>query len=325
MLGSGSWGTALALHLSRQGHQVNLWSIEEDHVLEMQNERVNRRYIPDHPFPDELNAFIKLEDTLKDTDDIILAVPSIGFKDTLEKIKPLLKPTSRILWVTKGFDEASGQLLHKTFEDTFGEKYPYGALSGPSFALEVAKGLPTAVVIASKNAEFAKDMQDTFNSPHFRVYISSDIIGVQIGGAVKNVIAIATGISDGMKLGTNSRCAIITRGLTEVTRLGVALGGKPETFTGLSGLGDLVLTCTDNQSRNRRFGLELSKGTDVEAAIKSVGQVVEGARNSELVVNTAKEHNIEMPIAEVIAKIVSGEITSTEAMQSLLARKAKPE
>ncbi len=325
ILGAGSWGTALALHLSRLGQSVYLWSNEKNHIMDMQKEGMNKRYMPDHAFPSSLIPTLDLPRALQLCDDILIAVPSSGFRDLMIHLKPQLKTSSRLIWVTKGLDESTGTLLHETLRDIVNDHYPYAVLSGPSFAGEVAAGLPTAVVVASYHKDFAENVSKRFNSPVFRVYLTHDVIGVEIGGAVKNVMAIATGISDGMGFGTNARCALITRGLAEITRLGVALGAEPETFTGLAGLGDLVLTCTDNQSRNRRFGLAMSQGTHANDAMKEIGQVVEGKRNAELVVKLARRVHIEMPIAEAVCHILEGKITPRDAMRDLLSRATKSE
>lgn len=325
IIGAGSWGSALALHLSRLGQTVYLWSLEKDHIQELHVARINQRYLPEQAFPDTLLPVVDIQEGLQHCDDILIAIPSAGFRDTLNYLKPFLKPSSRILWVTKGLDESTGKLLHETFVDILSHSYPFAILSGPSFAGEVARGLPTAVVIASLDHAFAKELSQRFNSSTFRVYLTDDIKGVEIGGAVKNVIAIATGISDGMGFGTNARCALITRGLAEIIRLGVALGAKTETLIGLAGLGDLILTCTDNQSRNRRFGLSISQGTESKDAMKSIGQVVEGKRNAELVVTLARNLHVEMPIAEAVCQILAGKLTPRDAMQELLAREIKSE
>lgn len=325
ILGAGSWGTALALHLSRLGQTVYLWSFEKDHIIAMQKEGVNKHYMPDQIFPSTLIPVLDLTETLQNCDDVLIAVPSAGFRDTLNHLKPILKTSSRLMWVTKGLDENTGTLLHETLKEILGDRYPYAVLSGPSFAGEVANGLPTAVVVASLYPAFAEEVSKRFNSPVFRVYLTQDVTGVEIGGAVKNVIAIATGISDGMGFGANARCALITRGLAEITRLGIALGAEPETLTGLAGLGDLILTCTDNQSRNRRFGLSISKGAQANDAVREIGQVVEGKRNAELVVMLARKVKVEMPIAEAVCHILEGKMTPHDAMRDLLSRAIKPE
>jgi glycerol-3-phosphate dehydrogenase (NAD(P)+) len=325
VLGAGSWGTALALHLSRLGQTVHLWTMDAEHAATMQAQRENKRYLPNLTFPPTLHPTHHLIDAVQNVTDILIAVPSAGFRKVLTQLKPLLQPDARIYSATKGLDDKTGQLLHDVVEEIVDKKYPYAVLSGPSFAREVAIGLPTAVVIASHDAAFAQDLSDRFNSPTFRVYISSDVIGVEIGGSVKNVLAIATGISDGMGFGANARSALITRGLAEVVRLGLALGGKLETFMGLAGMGDIILTCTDNQSRNRRFGLALSKGLNASDAAREIGQVVEGQRNAELVMQLALKHHVEMPITAGVCGVLQGKLSPEQAMQELLSRTPKAE
>lgn len=320
VLGAGSWGTALALHLSRLHQPVHLWTINQEHGKQLQTEHVNNRYLPNHPFPETLKPTSDLKTALNDVNDILIAVPSVGFRNTLMLLKPFLKPGMRIAWATKGLDENTGQLLHEVISELFGDDYPTAILSGPSFASEVALQQPTAVVIASQNKAFAKDLLTRFNTPLFRIYLSTDIPGVEIGGAVKNVLAIATGISDGMGFGANARCALITRGLAEMMRLGNKLGAQPDTLTGLAGLGDLILTCTDDKSRNRRFGLALGQGKKASDAEKDIGQVVEGKRNAELITHLAHQHKIEMPITEAVWEILQEKKTPQQALQDLLTR-----
>jgi glycerol-3-phosphate dehydrogenase (NAD(P)+) len=325
ILGAGSWGTALALHLAKSGQEVRLWSYDPKQIATLSNERVNNRYLPGCVFPESLHPVANLADALENISDILIAVPSIGFRETLLALKPLLDSPKRIVWATKGMDTESQQLLHDLADEILGKKHAYAILSGPSYAKEVAVGLPTAVVIASENVEFANDLQKRFNQQHFRIYLSTDMTGVEICGVVKNILAIAIGISDGMGFGANARSALITRGLAEMTRFGVALGGKPETFTGLAGIGDLVLTCTDNQSRNRRFGLALGQGKNTAEAEKEIQQVVEGKRNAELVIALAHKHKIEMPISESVLNILQGKMTIKDAMRYLFSREPKSE
>jgi glycerol-3-phosphate dehydrogenase (NAD(P)+) len=325
ILGAGSWGTALALHLSRLNQTIHLWTFDKKHGTDLQAERVNQRYLPGFSFPNTLHPTAELTTALQDVNDILVAVPSIGFRDTITQLKPLLKKGMRIAWATKGLDQNTGQLLHEVILEILGDAYSSAVLAGPSFASEVAREQPTAVVIASQNQMFAQDLLTRFNTPFFRIYLSADIIGVEIGGAVKNVLAIATGISDGMGFGSNARCALITRGLAEMMRLGNALGGQFETFTGLAGLGDLILTCTDDQSRNRRFGLALGQGKNATLAEKEIGQVVEGKRNAEFVVQLAHKNKIEMPIAETVWQILQEKWTAQQAINYLLTRATKTE
>lgn len=325
ILGAGSWGTALALHLANHGQAVRLWTQEADRVKTMADEKANNRYLPGHVFPDTISLTPSLAETIADRCDILIAVPSAGFRDLLLTLKPLIHPETRIAWATKGLDLETGQLLHEVAKEILGTQRSYAILSGPSFASEVAKGLPTAVVVASQQADFAENLQQRFNSARFRVYLSADITGVEIGGIVKNIFAIAVGISDSMQLGANARSALITRGLAEMIRLGLAAGGQADTFVGLAGVGDLVLTCTDNQSRNRRFGLALGSNKSTAEAEREIGQVIEGKRNAELVMQLAKKLSVEMPITEMVWKILQGQITPQEALNQLLARAPKAE
>jgi glycerol-3-phosphate dehydrogenase (NAD(P)+) len=324
ILGAGSWGTALALYLARRGQTVRLWTAEPERAETLNATRVNERYLPGHPFPDCLQISSDLK-TAVDAADILIAVPSVGFHDTLLALKPFVAATTPLVWATKGLEPGTGALLHEVAKQTLGNERAYAILSGPSFAKEVAAGLPTAVVVASQKQAFANQLLQRFNSQLLRVYLSTDITGVEIGGVVKNVLAIAAGISDGMKLGSNARSALITRGLAEMIRLGLAVGGQAETFTGLAGLGDLILTCTDNQSRNHRFGMALGNGKSIAAAEQEIHQVIEGKRNAELVALLAKKLNVEMPISAMVWEILQGTITPQDALQNLLSRAPKAE
>ncbi|VVC75106.1 Glycerol-3-phosphate dehydrogenase [NAD(P)+] [Aquicella siphonis] len=325
ILGAGSWGTALALYLARRGQTVRIWSIEESEITAMITDKANNRYMPGFSLPDQIHPMTNLEEAVSGVEDVIVVVPSAGFRHTLAMLKPLIGPHVRITCAAKGLDTDTGQLLGEVAEEIFTRQRPFAVLSGPSFAREVAAGLPCAVVIASHHKPLLADMMQRFNSPIFRIYTSDDVTGVEVGGATKNVIAIATGISDGMELGSNARSALITRGLAEIIRLGTALGGKLETFVGLSGLGDLILTCSDNQSRNRRLGLALGKGRDLLEAEKEIGQVVEGKRNAELIAKLAKRHGIDMPICETVWQILQNKLSAKDAISILLARSAKSE
>ena len=324
VLGAGSWGTALAIQLARAGHKTILWSHNPKHAQAMREQGCNARFIPDVPFPDNLSVEDDLKTCIKQANDILVVVPSHTFRETMHQIKPLLGD-HRIAWGTKGLERGTRKLLHQIVNEEIGITVPTAAVSGPTFATEVAKGLPGAITVASKDQKFASDLANALHSQHFLTYTSSDIIGVEIGGAVKNVLAIATGIADGMGFGTNTRAAIITRGLNEIMRLGVALGGKRETFMGLSGLGDLVLTCSDNQSRNRRFGLALGHGETIEQAEKSVGQVVEGIGTAKTIAYLADDNHIEMPIVKEVYRILYEGISPQAALDSLMNRQPKPE
>ncbi len=325
ILGAGSWGSALALYLARLGQTVYLWSYERHHAAMLATDRLNRRYLPNHLFPDTLHPIANLAEAVSYSNDLLIAVPSFAFADTLTALKPTMTHPIRLICATKGLDHSTGRLLHQVTADTLGQEIPYAVLSGPSFAKEVASGLPTAIVIASQDQSFANELVARFNTDIFRVYTSTDVTGVEICGALKNVLAVATGISDGMGFGANARSALITRGLAEMTRLGVAMGGKLETFMGLAGVGDLVLTCTDNQSRNRSFGLALGKGIDANQAEKDIGQVIEGKKNAGIVLSLAAQYHIEMPITEVVWGILSGTLTPSSAMLNLVSRQPKIE
>ena len=323
VIGTGSWGTALAIHLARNGYQVNLWGKFQDEVDAIISTKRNDRYLPGIAIPDNITACTDIVAALKDVRDILIVVPSHVFHSTLQLIKPYLHSNTRIAWATKGLDE-NDELLSKAVQEVCGD-LPMAVLSGPTFALEVARAMPTAITAASNDKNFAQDLVQYFHNEKFRVYTSSDLIGVQVGGNIKNVLAIAVGIADGMGFGANARAALITRGLVELMRLGVALGGKQETFVGLAGLGDLVLTCTDNQSRNRRFGLAVGSGQDRVTAEKNIGQVVEGIFNAKSAYLLAKRMQIEMPITEQVYKILYENISAAEALKSLLNRTPKVE
>ncbi|MDH5435680.1 MAG: NAD(P)H-dependent glycerol-3-phosphate dehydrogenase [Gammaproteobacteria bacterium] len=324
ILGAGSWGTALAILLARNGHEVCLWGHNQAHIKTLQQQKVNQQFLPDITFPDTLHPVSDLNDCVERSDNCLIVVPSHAFREVLDQIKPSLhnKP---VIWATKGIEPASRKLIHEIVEETLGKKHAMAVMSGPTFALEVAKGLPTALTVASNNPEFAEQLAGWLHSDNFRAYTSDDIIGVEIGGAIKNVLAIAAGIADGLGFGANTRSALITRGLHEIMMLGIALGGKKETFMGLAGLGDLVLTCTDNQSRNRRFGLALAQGKTMQAALDEIKQTVEGIKTTEEALGLAKKFNIEMPITQQVSNVLNNKITAQEAVHLLLGREQKPE
>jgi glycerol-3-phosphate dehydrogenase (NAD(P)+) len=279
--------------------------------------------LPDIPFPEGIELQADLATVLQNPD-ILITIPSDGFREILLQIKSLAKQPLRLVWGTKGLDPTSQQLLSEVTQEILGN-IPMAALSGPSFAKEVAKNMPTAVTIACQDKQFSQDLMQYFHGQNFRVYLSDDLIGVQIAGAVKNVIALAVGASDGLGLGANTRAALITRGLAEMARLGVALGAKQETFMGLAGIGDLVLTATDNQSRNRRFGLALGQGKNLQQAQAEIGQVVESVSNTKQVYQLAKQHKVEMPIVEQLYQILYQNIPIQTALQNLLTRPSRAE
>lgn len=326
VLGAGSYGTALAITFSRNGSPTYLWGHNPDHIAQMQIERQNYRFLPDVIFPEELHLESNLAQAMEYSQDILIVVPSHAFGEILIKIKPHLKAHHRLIWATKGLERNTGRLLQTVVKEQLGTQYPLAVLSGPTFAKELAQGLPTAVTLASNNEQFAQEFQSRIHcSKHFRVYINSDMIGVQLGGAIKNVIAIGAGISDGMGFGANARTALITRGIAEISRLGTSLDANPNTFMGMSGLGDLVLTCTDNQSRNRRFGLMLGEGLDAQMAMENIGQVVEGFYNTKEAYLLAQRQGVEMPITEQIYQMLFCGKSAQDVAISLLGRECKGE
>jgi glycerol-3-phosphate dehydrogenase (NAD(P)+) len=325
VLGAGSWGTALAIQFARAGHPTRLWSRNAGDATAMRAERQNRRYLPDAAFPEAVEIHEDLAAATRGAVAIILAVPSHGLRGLLKLLKPLLARDARLAWATKGFELDTGKLPHQVAYDVLGDRYPVAVLSGPTFAREVGMGLPTAMTIASPDAEFAAQLAKSLHASNFRAYTSTDIIGVEVGGAVKNVLAVGAGLCDGLGFGANTRIALITRGLSEVMRLGVALGAQPETFMGLAGLGDLVLTCTDNQSRNRRFGLALAAGKSVEQALKEIGQVVEGYTAARAVHAVSQRENVDMPIVQGIYRILYQNESARDVVKELMTRPIRPE
>ncbi|MBH2913349.1 NAD(P)H-dependent glycerol-3-phosphate dehydrogenase [Serratia marcescens] len=326
VIGAGSYGTALAITLARNGHTVVLWGHNPAQVQTLQQDRCNQAFLPDVPFPDTLLLEADLARALAASRDVLVVVPSHVFGDVLRQLKPHLRPDARIVWATKGLEAETGRLLQDVAREALGEAIPLAVLAGPTFAKERAAGLPTAIALAATDAQFADDLQQLLHcGKSFRVYSNPDFIGVQLGGAVKNVIAIGAGMSDGIGFGANARTALITRGLAEMSRLGSALGADPSTFMGMAGLGDLVLTCTDNQSRNRRFGIMLGQGKGVQEAQDSIGQVVEGYRNTKEVLALAQRHGVEMPITEQIYQVLYCHKDAREAALSLLGRARKDE
>jgi glycerol-3-phosphate dehydrogenase (NAD(P)+) len=325
ILGAGSWGTTLALLAARNGCQTLLWGHNPDHIAALAQDRQNNRYLPDYLFPENLAVTAELAEVAAFSDLILVCVPSHAFKKTLIELKPHFSSKIKIAWASKGFNPDDGSLLHEIVAGIFSAQTPAAILSGPTFAREVAANLPTAITIASSQPDFAKQLSNILHGGLFRTYTSSDVIGVEVGGAVKNVLAIAAGIADGLGFGANTRAALITRGLNEIIRLGIKLGGKQETFMGLAGLGDLILTCTDNQSRNRRFGLALGLGKDRTTAIKEIGQQIEGISATKEALLLAKKYAIDMPITEQTYKVLYEGLAPRTAVQNLLAREQKAE
>jgi glycerol-3-phosphate dehydrogenase (NAD(P)+) len=324
VIGAGSWGTALAIQLAREGHPTQLWGRDGVQLEAMRRARRNARYLPDAAFPDLLQVAADLEPALQGARDALIAVPSHAFRATLELIKPHLGVDTRIAWATKGFEIATGMLPHQVAGRVLGAR-PGAVLSGPTFAREVGAGLPTAMTVASQDERFAKDLALSLSGPSFRAYTQSDIMGVEVGGAVKNVIAIGSGIADGMGFGANTRVALITRGLAEMMRLGVKLGAARDTFMGLAGLGDLVLTCTDDQSRNRRFGMALGRGQSLSEAQSGIHQVVEGLPAARAVNEVAQRLMVDMPICLEIYRVMHEGKPVRAAVQALMGREVRSE
>jgi glycerol-3-phosphate dehydrogenase (NAD(P)+) len=320
VIGAGSWGTALALVLARNGHAVFLWDVSESHISALQKDRANNRHLPGTPFPDNLYPVSQLAPLPEGVTDIVVVVPCEALKPVLLSLKPVIRADVRLCLACKGFESDTLTLNDQLVGQVLGN-VPVAVLSGPSFAREVAVGLPTAVTIASADRNTAAHFSALFLNETFRPYTQDDVIGVQVGGAVKNVMAIAAGIADGLGFGANTRAALITRGLAEIIRLGVAMGGRPETFMGLSGLGDLVLTCTDNQSRNRRFGMALAQGKNPDEIRQQIGQAVEGVSTASSVSRLASHYQVDMPICEQVQKVIEGRINVRDAVHELLARR----
>ncbi len=325
VLGAGSWGTALAIQLARNGTTTLLWGRDGEAMAQMAVERCNNRYLPESPFPELLTPAADLSATLELCDHVLLAVPSHAFRATLKTIAPQLKPGCQLGWATKGLEPGSRKLLHQVIAEELGEKHACAVISGPTFAAEVANGLPTAVTVAATDHTATELYSNCLHGEAFRAYTSSDVVGVEIGGACKNVLAIAAGIADGLGFGANTRAALITRGLAEMMRLGVGMGGQAETFMGLAGLGDLVLTCTDDQSRNRRVGLALGRGESLDNAITAIGQAVEGVKSAPEVYQLAAEKGVEMPICEQVYRVLHEGLAPQQAVEALLGRDQKAE
>ena len=326
VLGAGSWGTALAILLARNGYRTLLWGRDEAMLAAAARDRGNEKYLPGRRFPEPLAVELDLSRAAGAADACLLAVPSHAFEEVVDAVAGMPAVRAGLLWATKGLEPSSGRLLHEAAAKRLPAGTALGVLSGPTFAGEVARRLPTAVTLAATDDEFARAWAVRLAEPRFRVYTSDDLPGVQIAGAVKNVLAIAAGIADGLGFGANTRAALVARGLSEMARLGEAAGGRAQTFMGLAGLGDLVLTCTDDQSRNRRFGLALARGSSPGEAAAAVGQVVEGVGTSARVLDLARRFGVEMPICEQVRAVVTGASSPGGAVEVLLARDAaRPE
>lgn len=319
VLGAGSWGTALAMQLARNGLQVRLWGHEADHIERLRELRENTDYLPGFTLADNIDPQATLVAAIEHARYLLIAIPSKGFRALLQELKPLLKPDQALFWASKGFEIESGKLLHEVIDETL-PGYRYGVISGPTFATEVARGLPAAIACAGNDAPTTSAFAELLRGHHFRAYTSEDIIGVELGGALKNVLAIAVGIADGLGFGANTRAALITRGLSEIMRLSKKLGAHQETMMGLAGLGDLILTCTDNQSRNRRFGMAIGQGKSVPHAEIEVGQTVEGLRAAKAIYNKAKELELDLPIIEEVYRVLYEGKNPQDAVRDLESR-----
>jgi glycerol-3-phosphate dehydrogenase (NAD(P)+) len=322
VLGAGAWGTALAVHLAAR-HQVTLWARDAAQAAAMQHARVNHRYLPGIALPPTLALSADLNAALSGATLIIAGMTSAGLRDTLLRIKSAAS-TAPVIWLCKGFEREHALLPHQVCAAELPQA-TCGVLSGPSFAEEVARGQPTALTLASADKTFAANTARELHGGSLRVYSSSDVVGVEVAGAVKNVMAIATGICDGLKLGLNARAALMTRGLAEITRLGVALGGRTETFMGLAGVGDLILTCTGDLSRNRRVGLALAEGKALSDILNELGHVAEGVYSAREVARIAQQRGIDMPITEAVCRVLDAPHSAAQVARALLERDAKAE
>lgn len=320
VLGAGSWGTALAILLARNGHPVLLWGKDTLALQKMQENRCNEDYLPQVSFPDNLKISLNLEESVENTRELLMVVPSNAFQEILFNIKPYFNKKACIVWGTKGLDPENGAFLHQVVAKVLGQTVAVGVLSGPSFAHEVATKQPTAVALASTSHSLLQNWVNYLHGPTFRVYPTKDVVGVQIAGVVKNILAIAAGIAEGLGFGANTKAALTTRGLAEMTRLGLHLGGIEATFLGLAGVGDLVLTCYSDASRNRRLGLAIGRGASIRDAKKLVGPVIEGAQNAAAIHKMAHKNKIEMPICEQVYQVLQEQVSPIKAVETLLAR-----
>jgi glycerol-3-phosphate dehydrogenase (NAD(P)+) len=320
IVGAGSWGTAIAILLAKNGIPTNLWGRDKNKMQRISKERCNSFFLPKIYFPELLNIEHDFSQLILAADIILVAVPSHAFRATIKSIKQAKSAIPNLCWASKGLELGSQKLLHEIVIEEFDNQLSYAVISGPTFATEVATGLPTAVTIASNNSDFVSQLASLFHNDTFRPYISADVVGLEIGGAVKNVLAIAAGIADGLGYGANTRAALITRGIAEMSRLALKLGAKSETIMGLSGVGDLLLTCTDNQSRNRRMGLAIGNGKTIEQAQKEINQVVEGIQTAKEIYSLAARHQVKMPIVEQVYNVLYNNMSAKQAVINLLKR-----
>ena len=324
VLGAGSWGTALAALTARNGVPTVLWGRNPVALAAIAGQRCNQRYLPGIELPQELRFESDLARAVRGAAIVLIVVPSHAFASMLVELAPLLDPGTAIAWATKGFEPGTGPFLHELVAEQLPGR-PAAVVTGPSFAREVASGLPSAVTVHSDDDAFAQQLAGLLHAPNLRAYSGRDVLGAELGGAMKNVLAVATGIADGMELGLNARAGLITRGMNEMLRLGVALGARPETLIGLSGLGDLVLTCTGDLSRNRRLGLALGQGVGIDEAVRRIGQVVESILTADEVARLADKHGLDLPISASVRAVLHGEVTPVDGLRALMAREQKPE
>ncbi len=323
LLGAGAWGTALAIAFAGK-HAVTLWSREEDVAAELLSSRENRRFFPGYRLPESVAVSTDFAAAIAGAELLVIATPIAGLRPTAEHLKDLGGGTP-VLWVCKGFEADSGKLPHQVVSEVLGQAVRCGALSGPSFAEEVAAGQPTAVALAANDPAFARETARQLHTTRLRIYANDDLIGVEVGGAVKNVLAIATGVCDGLGLGLNSRAALMTRGLAEIARLGLALGADRQTFMGLAGMGDLILTCTGDLSRNRRVGLALAQNKLLPQILEELGHVAEGVYTAREVDRLSKTLAVDMPISAAVAAVLDGRLTAARAVEQLMARDPREE
>ncbi len=327
VLGAGSWGTALAILIARNGRRVHLWGHDREHMARIAAAGENAAYLPGIALPPTLGVEADLSNVVAATDQVLVVVPSHAFREVIQRIQRARGSTNDLLlaWGTKGFDPQRTVLLSEVVREELGPQVQRAVISGPSFATEVARGLPTALTVAAEAEQVADTVAEWLRNDRVRVYTNDDLVGVQLGGAIKNVIAVAAGISDGLGFGANARAALITRGLAEMNRLGVALGGREHTFMGLTGVGDLILTCTDDQSRNRRAGIGLGRGKPLEQVLGEIGQAVEGIKTVRELYNMAKHLKVDMPITEQVYRVVYQGSSPQAAVDELFRREPKAE
>ena len=325
VLGAGSWGTALAALAAGNGVATLLWGRDPLTVAAIDQRHENDRYFPGYRLPDTLRVTAHFEQAVASADCILVAMPSHAFTETLHRLAPLRRQRAGVVWATKGFEPGSGRFLHDVAREILGEATPLAVITGPSFALEVIQGLPTAVTVHGDDVAFTQLVASLMHGPKFRVYTGVDMLGAELGGAMKNVLAVAVGVADGMQLGLNARAGLITRGLNEMLRFAAVLGARSETLMGLAGLGDLVLTCTGDLSRNRKLGLALGQGRRLDEAIAEIGQVVESVQTVDEVIRQAERHKIDLPISQAVQAVLHGLMTAEQGLQELLSREQKPE